>query len=190
MSRLFCRLCCWPSARCLPLRVHRRLSPPQRSRWTSSRSFAPACRAGMPWVGHQRVCDRGSSRVECADALHITGPSSDQPAPRLTGGTTGSACWRRESQRYRSASPIASKLRQPTSRPPGSCIWRPARGRGPRIAVQLVAVYSDREGGQGWVVPAAAFFQLADGKIRRARIYYAEGERAPVEPEPRRRPPK
>ena len=63
--------------------------------------------------------------------------------------------------------------------------------KGASIAIQLVAVYSDREGGRRWVVPAAGFFQLADGKIRRARIYYAEGEKAEVEPEPapRRRPP-
>ena len=49
-----------------------------------------------------------------------------------------------------------------------------------------MAVYSDRDGGRRWVVPAAGFFQLADGKIRRARIYFADGEKAEVEPEPRR----
>jgi hypothetical protein len=63
--------------------------------------------------------------------------------------------------------------------------------KGPSVAVQLVAAYTERDGGKRWVVPAAAFFQLADGKIRRARIYYSEGEKAEVEAEPerRRRPP-
>ena len=81
------------------------------------------------------------------------------------------------------------------------------------IAIQLVAAYTDRDpssapspgpstalgtsgpsttlrtGGKRWVVPGAAFFQLVDGKIRRLRIYYADAEKAEVEPQPKRRPP-
>ncbi|MDO8679362.1 MAG: nuclear transport factor 2 family protein [Acidobacteriota bacterium] len=46
-----------------------------------------------------------------------------------------------------------------------------------------------RTGGKRWVVPGAAFFQLVDGKIRRVRIYFADAEKAEVEPQPKRRPP-
>jgi hypothetical protein len=125
------------------------------------------------------------------DALHITGPSPDQ---------RGTATYRGHDAIRVLAARIAAtqerltyRIETETANEQTAELLHVADGpwKGASIAIQFVAVYSDREGGRRWVVPAAGFFQLADGKIRRARIYYAEGEKAEVEPEPapRRRPP-
>lgn len=125
------------------------------------------------------------------DALHITGPSPDQ---------RGTATYRGHDDIRVLAARVAAtqqrlsyRIETETANEQTAELFHltPGPWKGPSIAVQLVAVYTDRDGGKRWVVPAAAFFQLADGKIRRARIYYAEGEKAEVEPEPerRRRPP-
>src|SRR5262245_9628435 len=125
------------------------------------------------------------------DALHITGPSPDQ---------RGTATYRGHDGIRVLASRIAAteqrltyRIETETANEQTAELLHMAEGpwKGASIAVQLVAVYSDREGGRRWVVPAAASFQLSDGKIRRARIYYADSEKAEVEPEPqpRRRPP-
>ena len=124
-----------------------------------------------------------------ADALHIAGPSPDQ---------RGTATYRGHDGIRVLASRIAAtqerltyRIETETANEQTAELVHVAAGpwKGASIAVQLVAVYSDRDGGRRWVVPAAGFFQLADGKIRRARIYFADSERAEVEPEPRRRPP-
>ena len=60
---------------------------------------------------------------------------------------------------------------------------------GASIAVQLVAVHTDRATGTRYVTPGAAFFQVENGRFRRVRLYLGEGERAEVEAEPSRRRP-
>jgi SnoaL-like domain len=125
------------------------------------------------------------------DALHITGPSPDQ---------RGTATYRGHDGIRALASRIAAtqerltyRIETETANEQTAELLHVATGpwNGVSIAIQLVAVYTDRDGGRRWVVPAAGFFQLADGKVRRARVYYADGEKAEVEPEPqpRRRPP-
>ena len=57
------------------------------------------------------------------------------------------------------------------------------------MAVQLVAVYTDRATGKRYAVPGAAFFQIDGATFRRVRIYLGDGERAEVEAEPTRRRP-
>ncbi len=52
---------------------------------------------------------------------------------------------------------------------------------GPTVAVEYVAAYTRKMDGQRFYYPGAAFFQLQDGKIRRARFYMATGELAEVE---------
>jgi ketosteroid isomerase-like protein len=117
------------------------------------------------------------------DALHITGPTADQRGTAtyrgpdgvrsLAGKVTASQeklAWRLETE---TASERTATLLHATSGPWG----------GPAVGVQLVAVYTDRASGKRYVVPGAAFFQVAEGKIRRLRLYLADGERAEVEPE-------
>ena len=58
---------------------------------------------------------------------------------------------------------------------------------GPAVAVEYVAAYTRREDGQRFYYPGAAFFQILDGKIRRARLYMATGELSEVEPDVPRR---
>jgi hypothetical protein len=125
------------------------------------------------------------------DALHITGPSPDQRGTATYRGHDGirvlAARVAATQQR------LSYRIETETANEQTAELFHVATGpwKGPSVAVQLVAVYTERDGGKRWVLPAAAFFQLADGKIRRARIYYAEGEKAEVEAEPerRRRPP-
>jgi hypothetical protein len=57
------------------------------------------------------------------------------------------------------------------------------------VAVQFAAVYTLKATDTRYVVPGAVFFQVSEGKIRRARIYLAADERAEVEAEPKRRQP-
>ena len=124
-----------------------------------------------------------------ADGLHLTGPSPDQRgtatfrgpdgvralAARL-GTTEQRRTWRIDTDTAREAT---AQLIHVTTGPWG----------GPAVAVQLVAVYTDRATQKRYAIPGAAFFQIADGKFRRVRIYLGEGERAEVEAEPTRRRP-
>lgn len=125
------------------------------------------------------------------DALHMTGPSPDQQGTATYRGHDGirvlAARVAATQQR------LSYRIETETAHEQTAELFHVATGpwKGPSVAVQLVAVYTERDGGKRWVLPAAAFFQVADGKIRRARIYYGEGEKAEVEAEPerRRRPP-
>ena len=124
-----------------------------------------------------------------ADGLHLTGPSPDQRgtatfrgpdgvralAARL-GATEQRRTWRIDTDTAREAT---AQLIHVTAGPWG----------GPAVAVQLVAVHTDRATQKRYAIPGAAFFQIADGKFRRVRIYLGEGERAEVEAEPTRRRP-
>jgi hypothetical protein len=57
------------------------------------------------------------------------------------------------------------------------------------VAVQIIATYTDAATRTRYAAPGAVFFQLENGKIRRARLYLGEGERAEVEAEPTRKRP-
>jgi hypothetical protein len=123
------------------------------------------------------------------DALHITGPSPHQRGTATYRGHDGIRVL--ASRVAASRQRLTYRIETETANEQTAELMHLAAGpwKGPSIAIQMMAVYTDREGGKRWVVPGAAFFQLIDGKIRRARIYYAEAEKAEVEPEPRRRPP-
>jgi hypothetical protein len=123
------------------------------------------------------------------DALHITGPLPHQRGTATFRGHDGirvlaaHVAATQQGMTYRieteTANEETAELLHVASGP-----WK-----GPAIAIQIVAAYTDRDGGKRWVVPGAAFFQMAGGKIRRARIYYADAEKAEVEPQPKRRTP-
>jgi hypothetical protein len=124
------------------------------------------------------------------DALHITGPSKDQRGTATYRGhddlrvLLGRIAATQERLTYRIETETAreetAQLMHSTNGPWG----------GPALAIQIVAVYTDKESKKRYSTPGAAFFQFSNGKIRRARIYYAEAERAEVEPEPTRRRPR
>ena len=123
------------------------------------------------------------------DALHITGPL---PHQRGTATYRGHDGIRVLAQRIAASQQgMTYRIETETANEETAELLHVAAGpwKGPAIAIQIIAAYTDKEGGKRWVVPGAAFFQLADGKIRRARIYYADAEKAEVEPQPKRRPP-
>jgi ketosteroid isomerase-like protein len=124
------------------------------------------------------------------DALHTTGPASHQKGTVTFRGHDG--------LRTLAALSVATTERPAyridieSAREQTALLFHTAAGPwgGPSVAVQFAAVYTLKENGRRYVTPGAAFFQLVDGKIRRARIYLADDERAEVEPEPGRRRPK
>lgn len=131
------------------------------------------------------------------DALHITGPLPHQRGTATYRGHDGIRVLASRIAASRQA--LTYRIETETANEETAELLHVAEGpwKGPAIAIQIVAAYTDRDpstalgagGGKRWVVPGAAFFQLTDGKIRRARIYYADAEKAEVEPQPKRRPP-
>lgn len=141
------------------------------------------------------------------DALHITGPLPHQRGTATYRGHDGIRVL--ASRIAASQQGMTYRIETETANEETAELLHLAEGpwKGPSIAIQLVAAYTDRDpstsrnpdtrdsgslragGGKRWVVPGAAFFQLVNGKIRRARIYYADAEKAEVEPQPKRRPP-
>jgi len=124
-----------------------------------------------------------------ADGLHITGPSPDQRSTATFRGPDGvralaarlaaredKRTWRIDTETARETT---AQLLHATTGPWG----------GAAIAVQLVAVHTDRVTGTRYATPGAAFFQIEGGRFRRVRIYLGDGERAEVEAEPTRRRP-
>lgn len=123
------------------------------------------------------------------DALHVTGPLPHQRGTATYRGHDGIRVL--AAKIAASQQGMTYRIETETANEETAELLHVAAGpwKGPSIAIQLVAAYTDQEGGKRWVIPGAAFFQMAEGRIRRARIYYAEGEKAEVEPQPRRRPP-
>ena len=115
------------------------------------------------------------------DALHITGPESHQLGTVTFAGHDNIRKMARdfaatyESPRFR--------IEVVTAREQSMSLFHRADGPwgGAGVAVEYVTAYTRREDGARVMVPGAAFFQLVDGKIRRARFYVATGEIAPVE---------
>ena len=123
------------------------------------------------------------------DALHITGPSKDQRGTATYRGHDGLRVLLNRIAATEER--LTYRIETETAREESTQLMHTTNGPwgGPAVAVQIVAVYTDRQAKKRYAIPGAAFFQLANGKIHRARIYYAEGERAEVEPEPTRRRP-
>ena len=123
------------------------------------------------------------------DALHITGPSPDQRGTATYRGPDGIRVLL--TRIAASQDRLAYRIETETAREETATLIHTTNGPwgGPAVAVQMVAVYTDKESKKRYSVPGAAFFQFANGKIRRARIYFAEAERAEVEAEPTRRRP-
>lgn len=51
---------------------------------------------------------------------------------------------------------------------------------GTSVSVEYVGVYTDRDTKKRFIYPGAAFFEIQNGKIRRARFYYAREEIAEI----------
>jgi hypothetical protein len=123
------------------------------------------------------------------DALHIAGPSPDQRGTATYRGHDGLRVFL--TRIGASQDRLAYRIETETSREETAQLMHTTNGPwgGSAVAVQMVAVYTAKESKKRYSIPGAAFFQFANGKIRRARIYFADGERAEVEPEPTRRRP-
>lgn len=123
------------------------------------------------------------------DALHLAGPSPDQRGTATFRGPDG--------VRALAARVGASETRRTwridteTARESTAQLIHVVDGPwgGTSIAVQLVAVHTDRVTQKRYAVPGAAFFQVEGQTFRRVRIYLGDGERAEVEAEPTRRRP-
>lgn len=123
------------------------------------------------------------------DALHITGPTPDQ---------RGTATYRGHDGIRVLATRIAAseerrvyRLETETARETTASLVHETAGPwgGPAVAVQIIATYTDAASKKRYAAPGAVFFQIAEGRIRRARVYVSDGERAEVEAEPTRRRP-
>jgi len=147
------------------------------------------------WFDRWNALDGSAASVDAwvalyqPDALHIAGPASHQKGTVTFHGHEGLRAV---------AALTTAALERPayridieTAREQSAHLFHRAPGPwgGPSIAVQFAAVYTLKETGVRYVTPGAAFFQILDGKIRRARIYLAADERAEGEPEPKPRPP-
>lgn len=127
--------------------------------------------------------------LHSADALLIAGPTPDQRGTATYHGAVGIRTFAarlaaRELQRvYRldteTARETTASLVHETTGPWG----------GPAVAVQIVATYTDAANKKRFAAPGALFLQLEAGKVRRARLYISDTERAEVEAEPTRRRP-
>jgi hypothetical protein len=123
------------------------------------------------------------------DALHLAGPSADQ---RGTATFRGPAGVRALAARIGAAETRRTwRIDTETARESTAQLNHVATGPwgGAAVAVQLVAVHTDRATGTRYAVPGAAFFQIDGATFRRVRIYLGDGERAEVEAEPTRRRP-
>jgi hypothetical protein len=123
------------------------------------------------------------------DALHITGPSKDQRGTATYRGHDGLRVLLNRIAATEER--LAYRIETETAREETAQLMHTTNGPwgGPSVGVQIVAVSTDKESKKRYATPGAAFFQIANGKIRRARIYLADGERAEVEAEPTRRRP-
>ncbi len=124
-----------------------------------------------------------------ADALHTAGPTPDQRGTATYRGHAGirvmaSRLAAREQRRV-------YRLETETARETTASLVHETAGPwgGPAVAVQIVATYTDADTNKRYAAPGAVFLQIADGLIRRARVYISEEERAEVEAEPTRKRP-
>lgn len=123
------------------------------------------------------------------DALHIAGPSPDQ---RGTATYRGHAGIRTMAARVAAEQDRRTyRIESETARETTALLFHHTAGPwgGPAVAVQIIAVYTDHASQKRSATPGAVFFQLFGGKVRRARVYLGEGERAEVEAEPTRKRP-
>ncbi len=123
------------------------------------------------------------------DALHIAGPTADQ---RGTATYRGHRAIRAMAARVAAETDRRTyRIESETAHEATALLFHQTTGPwgGPAVAVQIVAVSTDRTTHKRYVTPGAVFFQLEGGTIRRARVYLGEGERAEVEPEPTRKRP-
>lgn len=147
------------------------------------------------WIERLNALSDAPATVEAfvalyaADALHITGPTPDQ---------RGTATYRGHAGIRVLAVRIAAgeqrrvyRLDTETARESTASLVHETNGPwgGPAAAVQIVATYTDPATKKRYAAPGAVFFQIEGGKIRRARVYMGDGERAEVETEPTRKRP-
>jgi hypothetical protein len=129
-------------------------------------------------------------RLYEADALHTAGPASHQKGTVTFKGHEGLRAL--AAMTAATIERPAYRLEIETAREQSAVLFHTAEGPwgGPSVAVQFAAVYTEKATGRRYVTPGAAVFQMAGDRIRRARVYLASDERAEVEPETKRRPPR
>lgn len=123
------------------------------------------------------------------DALHITGPTPDQRGTATYRGHDGIRVF--ASRIAASEERRVYRLETETARETTASLVHETTGPwgGAAVAVQIIATYTDAASKKRYAAPGAVFFQIAEGRIRRARVYISDGERAEVEAEPTRRRP-
>lgn len=122
-------------------------------------------------------------------ALHITGPSPDQRGTATFRGHDGLRVLL--NRVAASEERLAYRIESETAREQTAQLFHTTGGPwgGPAVAVQFVAVFTDRTTQKRYALPGAAFFQFMGDKIHRVRVYYADGEKGEIEAETTRRRP-
>jgi ketosteroid isomerase-like protein len=147
------------------------------------------------WIDRWNAIGAGPEAIDAVlalyepDALHITGPSPDQRGTATYRGHDGLRVLLNRIAATEER--LGYRIETETAREETAQLMHATTGPwgGPAVAVQLVAVSTDIASKKRYATPGAAFFQFANGKIRRARVYFADGERAEVEAETTRRRP-
>jgi hypothetical protein len=139
------------------------------------------------WFARWNLLDGTPANVEALvelyepDALHSTAPASHQLGTVTYHGHDGI---RKMVQTFMADfEKPAYRMETVTAKEQTARLFNTAQGPwgGPSVAVEFVAVYTARKEGRRLVQPAAAFFQIQGGKIRRLRLYMAAGELTEVE---------
>jgi ketosteroid isomerase-like protein len=117
-----------------------------------------------------------------ADAMHQVGPSARQIGPVVYNGHD--AIRKMTSDFATSRKDLTFRIQTVTAREASADLLHVAEGPwgGIGVAVEFVAVYSEQETDKRFMHPGAMFVQILDGKIRRARTYMGQGERAEIAP--------
>jgi ketosteroid isomerase-like protein len=117
------------------------------------------------------------------DAVHLTGPASHQQG---TVTFRGHDAIRKMAEDFSEANEkVIFRIDTSTSNERSDQLFHVASGPwdGPSAAVEYIATYTRKKDNQRFYGPGGAFFQIQDGKIRRARFYMSTGELAEVEPD-------
>jgi ketosteroid isomerase-like protein len=162
---------------------------------SASASAAEAEALVRAWFDKWNQLDGGQASVDAwiqlyeLDALHTAGPASHQKGTVTFKGHEGLRAL--AAMTAATTERPAYRLEIETAREQAAVLFHSAAGPwgGPSVGVQFAAVYTEKATGTRYVTPGAAFFQIAGGKIRRARIYLAADERSEVEPQGKKRPP-
>ena len=117
-----------------------------------------------------------------SDAMHQVGPNPRQIGPVVFDGAA--AIRKMTADFARDHTDLTYRIQTVTANEQSTDLLHVAEGpwSGLGVAVEFVAVYTEKASGTRFMHPGAIFFQIQDGKIRRARTYLGHRELTPIVP--------